>query len=207
MMDWSAFLSALGLIFVAEFGDKTQLAVVAQTCKHRGQAWAVLLGASAALTLVTGLGAAAGQLVGRVIPPSVIRWLAAAAFLIMGLLIAREAKRDAGTDAQTCELEEACDSNEAVRRGRALKAFLSTLGLLFVAELGDKTQLAVLSMASKSGRALPAFLGGALALLAVTALGVVGGQGLSRLIPTRTLLAISALAFIAMGALMASGTL
>jgi len=206
-MDWSAFLSALGLVFVAEFGDKTQLAVVAQTCKHRGQAWAVLLGASAALTLVTGLGAAAGQLVGRVIPASVIRWLAAAAFLIMGLLIAREAKRDAGTDAQTCELEEACDSSSAARRGRALKAFLSTLGLLFVAELGDKTQLAVLSMASKSGRALPAFLGGALALLAVTALGVVGGQGLTRVIPTRTLLAASALAFIVMGALMASGTL
>jgi putative Ca2+/H+ antiporter (TMEM165/GDT1 family) len=207
MIDWGAFLSAFGLVFVAEFGDKTQLAVVAQTCKHRGQPWAVLLGASAALTLVTALGAAAGQLVGRVIPLSVIRWLAAAAFLIMGLLIAQEAKRESKPAELTCALEEASDGSPAAQRGRALKAFLSTLGLLFVAELGDKTQLAVLSMASRSGRAVPAFLGGALALLAVTAIGVVGGQGLCRVIPTRTLLAMSALAFIVMGALMASGIL
>ena len=207
MIDWSAFLPAFGLVFVAEFGDKTQLAVVAQTCKYRGQPWAVLLGASIALALVTALGAVAGQLVGRVIPVNVIRWLAASAFLIMGLQIAREAKRDIVAATQACELEEACHTTPTAQGGRVWKAFLSTLGLLFVAELGDKTQLAVLSMASRSGRAVPAFLGGALALLAVTAVGVVGGQGLSRLIPTRTLLAISALAFIVVGALMASGIL
>lgn len=206
MIDWSAFLSAFGLVFVAEFGDKTQLAVVAQTCKFRGQPWAVLLGAGLALTLVTALGAVAGQLVGRVIPVAVIRWLAASAFVIMGLLIAREAKRDADPAADTCAPDADCDSTPA-QCGRATKAFLSTLGLLFVAELGDKTQLAVLSLASRSGRAVPAFLGGALALLGVTALGVVGGQGLCRIVPTRTLLAISALAFIVMGAVMASGVL
>ncbi len=87
------------------------------------------------------------------------------------------------------------------------KVFGSTLGLLFVAELGDKTQLAVLSLAGKHGSPWSVFVGGALALTGVTALGVVGGQGLCRLIPDRILLWSSAIAFVVMGVLMAGGVL
>ena len=55
-MEWGILFSTFGLTFVAELGDKTQLAVVAQTCKYR-RPWAVFLGASLALTAVTLLGA------------------------------------------------------------------------------------------------------------------------------------------------------
>ncbi len=48
-MDWNLLLSSFGLVFLAELGDKTQLAVVAQTCKYR-QPWAVFMGSSLALT-------------------------------------------------------------------------------------------------------------------------------------------------------------
>ena len=48
-MDWNVLLSTFGLVFVAELGDKTQLAVVTQTCKYR-RPWAVFLGASLATT-------------------------------------------------------------------------------------------------------------------------------------------------------------
>ena len=57
-----------GLIFVAELGDKTQLAVVTQTCKYR-RPWPVFAGASLALALVTLLGALGGQLLARLISP------------------------------------------------------------------------------------------------------------------------------------------
>jgi putative Ca2+/H+ antiporter (TMEM165/GDT1 family) len=53
----------------------------------------------------------------------------------------------------------------------------------------------------------PVFVGGARALTLVTALGVVGGQGLSRLVPERVLLWASATAFVVMGALMGAGLL
>jgi putative Ca2+/H+ antiporter (TMEM165/GDT1 family) len=86
------------------------------------------------------------------------------------------------------------------------KALAATFGLLFVAELGDKTQLAVLSLATKSTPWL-VFTGGGLALTAVTALAVVGGEGLCRLIPKRVLLGVSAAAFVVMGALMGAGLL
>jgi putative Ca2+/H+ antiporter (TMEM165/GDT1 family) len=85
---WNALLSTFGLIFVAELGDKTQLAVVAQTCKHR-QPWTVLLGAGLALTAVTALGVIGGQVLGRIIPEPILRTAGALAFMAMGVLVGR----------------------------------------------------------------------------------------------------------------------
>ena len=210
-MDWSALAATFGLIFVAELGDKTQLAVVTQTCKYR-QPWAVFLGASLALIAVTALGAAGGGLLARLLPEGVLGYAAAAAFIVMGILVGREALR-ARSDEGACEPTVDC-ADEVGEAGRAnpgrswdWKAFASTLGLLFVAEMGDKTQLAVLGLAGRSEAPWLVFSGGALALVVVTALGVVGGQGLTRLLPERALLWASAGAFVVLGALMGLGVL
>jgi putative Ca2+/H+ antiporter (TMEM165/GDT1 family) len=206
-MDWNMLLTTFGLVFVAELGDKTQLAVLTQTCKYR-RPWAVFLGASAALLAVTALGAAGGQLVSRFVPPHVLRWIAAAAFVVMGALVAREAARG-GDDAvdSECTPDGAGEELNSMAGGQGWRALVSTFGLLFVAELGDKTQLAVLSMASKSASPWLVFVGGALALVAVTALAVIGGEGLCRIVPKRMLLWVSGVAFVGMGVLMATGIL
>jgi putative Ca2+/H+ antiporter (TMEM165/GDT1 family) len=83
-----------------------------------------------------------------------------------------------------------------------LKILLSTFALLFVAELGDKTQLAVISMTAKHKAPFWIFIGAGLALLAVTALGVLGGELLTRVIPEAVLRKIAALLFVGMGLLM-----
>ena len=93
-MDWLALASTFGLVFLAEMGDKTQLAVVTQTCKY-GRPWAVFAGATLGLVSVTALGVAGGQILGRFVPPSVLQAVASAAFVVMGLLIALEASRTA----------------------------------------------------------------------------------------------------------------
>jgi putative Ca2+/H+ antiporter (TMEM165/GDT1 family) len=207
-MDWGTLLSTFGLVFVAELGDKTQLAVVTQACKYR-RPWAVFLGASAALTGVTAIGAIGGEVLGQMIPTSVLRAIAALAFGMMGLFVGREAFRTAPGErlAPDCGLsEEAVEASEG-RRSWDWTAFGSTFGLLFVAELGDKTQLAVLSLAGQNGAPAIVFAGGALALTLVTALGVVGGEGLCRFIPQRILLWASAMAFAVMGLLMGFGVL
>ena len=85
-MDWKVLLSTFGLLFLAEIGDKTQLAVITQTCKH-GRPWPVFLGATLALTAVTALGALGGQAILSLVPPAILHRLSAVAFIIMGLLI------------------------------------------------------------------------------------------------------------------------
>ena len=210
MADWGVILSTFGLVFVAELGDKTQLAVVAQTCRFR-RPWAVFLGASLALVAVTALGAAGGQILYQLVPASVMRMLAAALFIAMGVLVWWRAGRPgSGEDdegGRACPVS--CDPDTAAPGCRQWdwRAFGTTLGLLFVAELGDKTQLAVLGLTSKQPTAWGVFTGGALALVTVTALGVLGGEQLSRLIPERALLGISAVAFVVMGVLMGVGIL
>jgi putative Ca2+/H+ antiporter (TMEM165/GDT1 family) len=84
----------------------------------------------------------------------------------------------------------------------ALKVFLSTFALLFVAELGDKTQLAVISMTAKHKMPIWIFAGATLALTAVTLLGVVGGQVLTRFVPEMVLRKVAAALFVVMGLLM-----
>ncbi len=206
-MNWSAFLGALGLVFLAELGDKTQLAVVTQVCTYRHR-WAVFGGASLALTLVTALGAVGGQALGRLVPQDVLRGVAAGAFVVMGLLVARQAVRAE----EDCGALVACEESAGqLAAGRdcswSWRAFGSTLALLFVAELGDKTQLAVLNLAGQYSSLWGVFLGAAIALIGVTALGVIGGEALCRLLPQRILLWVSAAAFVVMGALMAYGVL
>jgi len=189
-------------------GDKTQLAVIAQTCKYRCT-WPVFLGGSLALTAVTALGVVGGQALGYMIPQTAIRLVAALAFVLMGGLVWREASKagvDATADGAACDVD-AATSAGSQRPLWDWKAFGTTLTLLFFAELGDKTQLAVLGLASRQATPWAVFAGGALALTIVTALGVLGGQQLTRLVPEKLLLRISAIAFVIMGGMIGLGTL
>ena len=85
-MDWKVCLSTFALLFIAELGDKTQLAVINMTCKHH-KPWAVFIGATAALAIVTLLGVLGGSVLYRLVPDHILRKLAAAAFVILGLLM------------------------------------------------------------------------------------------------------------------------
>ena len=86
-----------------------------------------------------------------------------------------------------------------------LRLLATTFTTLFLAELGDKTQLAVLSLTASSKQPLAVFIGAACALLAVTAIGVLVGEGLSRVVPAWLLQKAAAVAFIAIGLIMFVG--
>ncbi|HXI17921.1 MAG TPA: TMEM165/GDT1 family protein [Chloroflexota bacterium] len=85
-MAWSIILTTLATLFVAELGDKTQLAVITLAAKHRDPL-SVFIGAAIALVLVTAIGAAGGELITRVIPADLLRRVAAGAFVVMGVLM------------------------------------------------------------------------------------------------------------------------
>ncbi len=73
---------------------------------------------------------------------------------------------------------------------------------LFFAELGDKTQLSVISLTAKTRNPIPVFLGATIALAVVTLLGVLFGEAALRLVPERVIRQIAALLFIGIGLLM-----
>lgn len=79
------------------------------------------------------------------------------------------------------------------------KIFASAFGMLFLAEMGDKTQLAVLTLTSESKKPVSVFLGAVLALALVTLIGVTVGEALARYIPPLYLHRTAALLFVGMG--------
>lgn len=87
------------------------------------------------------------------------------------------------------------------------KTFFVTFGLVFFAELGDKTQLATMTLAAQTKQFWPVFLGAALALVASALLGVVFGAAIARVVPARVIHTGSGVAFIVIGMLLLSGRL
>jgi Ca2+/H+ antiporter, TMEM165/GDT1 family len=85
------------------------------------------------------------------------------------------------------------------------RIFFTTFGTIFLAELGDKTQLAAIMMTSKTGRPLSVFGGAVMALALVTLIGVLVGEGLTSIVPQHILKKAAALAFIIIGAWMFIG--
>lgn len=82
------------------------------------------------------------------------------------------------------------------------KVLFTAFSTIFLAELGDKTQLATLTLASSErGTKLAVFLGSALALCCTSALAVVGGEAISRVVNPLWLRRCAGLAFVALGAI------
>jgi len=82
------------------------------------------------------------------------------------------------------------------------RVLFSTFGLVFLAELGDKTQLMTISLVSKTKAPWSVLAGGCLALCVVTALGVLAGELLTRVIPAAYLQKGAAILFIGIGVVM-----
>lgn len=82
-----------------------------------------------------------------------------------------------------------------------MKTFWITLATLFLAELGDKTQLSVITLTAKTKQPWLVFFGASLALVVVTLLGVLVGEALVKVIPIPVIKKISAAAFILIGIL------
>jgi Ca2+/H+ antiporter, TMEM165/GDT1 family len=86
-----------------------------------------------------------------------------------------------------------------------LRVLLTTFGIIFLAEMGDKTQLAAMTMAADTKRPWAVFLGASLALAAVSGLGVLVGSVLGTYVPLEWVKRAAAVAFIVIGILMLAG--
>jgi putative Ca2+/H+ antiporter (TMEM165/GDT1 family) len=182
-MDYAALLSAFVLLFLAEMGDKTQL--MAMTLAHRYKVLPVVVGTFAAFALLNLLAVLVGEGLARIVPRNAVLIAAGLLFLLFAWRSWRDSEGEV-TAATTIDHR---------------RAWLTSFTLIFVAELGDKTQLALVALAAKTGELWSVFIGGTLALWVVSLLGILVGNTLLRRVEPRRVHAAAALLFVLFGLL------
>ena len=85
-MDWRIFITTFGVVFLAEMGDKTQLAAMTMAAETK-KPLAVFIGAALALVCVSAIGVAVGGLLGQYVPIIWVKRVSAVAFIVVGVLI------------------------------------------------------------------------------------------------------------------------
>ena len=176
-----AFLLSTAVIFVAELGDKSQL--MALTFATRFRTGPVLLGITLATAVVHAVSVGIGAALGATIPTRPIGIIAAVAFVAFGLWTLRG-------DRLTDEDEERAASVSD------RSAVLAVGTVFFLAELGDKTMLATITLATKEGL-VGTWAGSTVGMVAADALAIVVGRQLGARLPERTIRIGAAVAFFA----------
>ncbi|MDR1067880.1 MAG: TMEM165/GDT1 family protein [Clostridiales Family XIII bacterium] len=178
----TAFLFSVGAVVLAEMGDKTQLLAMAFATKYK--AGKVMLGVFIATVLNHALAVAVGNLVTRFDSVQVwIQVIASLSFIFFGLWTIRGDKLDG-------------EENGTTKYGAVITVAIA----FFIAEMGDKTQLATIALATKFPAApLGILVGTTTGMLIADGIGIIVGILLRKKIPERTVKLVSAGAFILFG--------
>ncbi len=179
-------ITTFGLIALAEFGDKTQLTVIALSARYERKK--VFFGVVLAFALVTGLGVLLGEGLLQLIPEKLIKMMAGFVFIIFGILMLRS--KD--------DYKEGNDS-------RSHNPFFSTFGMIALAEMGDKTQLSAITLAARYNAPYLVFTGAVLALSFISLIGIAAGNKLNKTIPLSKIKLGAAGLFILFGLLFIAG--
>jgi len=181
---------AFGAVFLAEFGDKSQLLILAFATRYPWRP--VVLGVVIAAALIQGLSVAVGAVVGTILPPQLVSVIAGLAFLGVAAWTLL-----AGEDDET-EVDAASER----RTGIGLVALVA--GTFIVAELGDKTMLATFALAASQG-ALATWIGSTAGEVAANLIAIAVGRQLGLRISPRGIRLGSAALFAAAGLVVLAG--
>ena len=180
-----AFLVSTGIVTLAEMGDKTQLLALILAVRFR-KPWPIVLGILVATLLNHALAGAVGAWVTTVLGPDVLRWVLGVSFIAMAVWMLIPDRMD--DDGET---------NPAPRLG----VFGTTLLAFFLAEMGDKTQIATVMLAAQYHAYLWVVAGTTLGMMLANAPVVWLGERMTRRIPIRWVHGVSAAIFAALGGL------
>jgi len=165
------------VVFIGELPDKTMFATVVMA--SRGHPRAVWVGAAGAFFIHVVIATTIGVGLFHLLPHRAVDVLVAALFAGGAIYMLRE------SETEEVEL--------VAREARSHRKVATTaFAVIFVAEWGDLTQILIANFAAHYHAAVSVGVGSALALWSVAALGVVGGQGVLRIVPARTMHRVSA---------------
>jgi putative Ca2+/H+ antiporter (TMEM165/GDT1 family) len=195
----AAFGASLTAITLAELGDKTFFMALILAAKHRARD--VFIGAFAALTAVTLISLGLGYGLKELLPSSVVPWLAAVLFAGFGGKLLFDAQRMAANEAEVEEQEAEKAVAEVESRSRFTTAWAviwEAFALVFIAELGDRTQFTTIFLATAPAFGFAGLLAGTLAGHAlVTWLAVWAGKWIGGRISEKLLYRLSGGLFLA----------
>ena len=196
MTDFVAALAvAFGVVFVAELGDKTQL--LALDFGARFSLRIVAVGLALGYGLANIVATIVGGVLGAALPDRPIQIIGGAVFLGFAALAVRRARSGANDD------EEAGQA-DAVHGTTTLSVIASIAGLIAVAEMGDKTQIATATLASQSSP-VGVWIGATLGAASSGMVGAVAGNMIGHRIAPRALQFASAALFALFGVAMLAG--
>ena len=178
----AATLVSLGVVFLAELGDKSQLMTMTYALRHRW--WVVLSGVGIASILVHGLSVTIGHFLGLTLPERPIAFAAAIVFLLFALWTWREGRDDGEEDAP------------AVAEPRFV--LLAIISSFVLAELGDKTMLATVALASDHNW-LGVWIGATAGMVLADGVAIAVGAVLHKRLPEGLLHRLAAVMFLLFG--------
>ena len=175
-----ALLSSFLVVALAEMGDKTQLVALSMASRYR-RPWTVLLGILIATTINHALAASVGVWTANRIPAALVEWVLALGFVGFGVgaLVP--------------------DNSVELARAPTWGPLATTAMMFFLAEMGDKTQLATVALAARFGSPAAVTAGTTLGMLAADALAVFAGTYLATRLPMIWIRRASAVLFFAFG--------
>ena len=179
-----AFLLSTGIVALAEMGDKTQLLALLLAARFR-KPWPIVLGIFVATIANHAMAGALGAWITTQFSPQVLRWILGASFIVMAGWMLIPDKLDDG----------------AQKSPPRFGVFGTTVVLFFLAEMGDKTQIATVMLAAKYNNYFAVVAGTTMGMMLADAPVVWLGERVTRLLPIRVVHVTSALIFLALGLL------
>jgi putative Ca2+/H+ antiporter (TMEM165/GDT1 family) len=175
----TAFLTAFTMVVLAEMGDKTQLLAMAFATRYD---WKTVMAAVFAATVINhALAIVVGVYLNSIIPTHIIQIVASVAFIIFGLWTLRG------------------DKLEGEDEKHRFNPFWTVAIAFFIAEMGDKTQLATITIAAQFGEIIPILLGTTLGMVIADGFGIIVGMVLHKHIPDKQIKIFAAAIFILCG--------
>jgi putative Ca2+/H+ antiporter (TMEM165/GDT1 family) len=182
-MDFSVLAISTGVVALAEMGDKTQLLSLMLAARYPKQALAIIGGILIATIANHACAAFLGHWLTSFMSPDLLKWILGLSFLGIGLwLLVPD------------HIDDAADSKVA---DRAFQVFMLTVGLFFLAEMGDKTQIATIALGAKYSDVLSVTVGTTLGMMLANAPAVWIGQKFTQRMPIKWVHAVAAVTFIA----------
>ncbi|MCM3926228.1 TMEM165/GDT1 family protein [Frankia sp. AiPs1] len=196
-MSITTALITFGVIFLAELPDKTMVASLVLGSRFRPlHVWA---GVALAFVVHVTVAVAAGSAF-SLLPHRIVDTITAVLFVVGAVLVLREGRESDGPERDEPDRADAAAERTASPAPAAAATFwrvaATSFGVVFVAELGDLTQISTANLAARFDAPVAVWIGAVLALWTVAGLAIAGGRGLLRLLPIAVITRIAAGAFL-----------